>query len=74
MFHQHIYDLARLRHEEYNRELNNLYAPIEVKPGLVRRLSATLAQALARGTPKQLPAARFAQGSAAVKLPRTSSL
>ena len=74
MFHQHIYDLARLRQEEYNRELNNLYAPIEVKPGWVRRLSTSLAQAVACRAPKELPAARHSQAGAAVKLPRMSSL
>jgi hypothetical protein len=43
MFHQQIYDLSRQVHAEYNAQFEGLYVPLQdEKPGLIRRLLASL--------------------------------
>jgi hypothetical protein len=48
MFHQDSYDLMRQRYKEHNQKLNQLYAPVEVKPGAVKRALDGLRGLLAR--------------------------
>ena len=71
MFHQNTYDLMRLHYDEYNLKLNQLYTPVEVKPGLIQRATSSLSKMsklmLVRRTAKPQPNAQSSRGTAVAK-------